>query len=134
MFYLEGRFAPYPEVLFLPQKKYSKKLFAVTTKLKNRPFVCSDLNSLAPLFQTKILAYDKNSFFLTLIRQGEKKETKILAYNKILYLTLIRQGEIFTFHSINYFFINRKRALRPLPRSTFFTAKKVLKKTLRCDY
>ena len=101
----------------------------MTPKLKNRPFVCSDLNSLAPLFQTKILAYDKNSFFLTLIRQGEKKETKILAYNKILYLTLIRQGEIFTFHSINYFFINRKRALRPLPRSTFFSTKKVLKKS-----
>ena len=101
----------------------------MTPKLKNRLFVCSDLNSLAPLFQTKILAYDKNSFFLTLIRQGEKKETKILAYNKILFLTLIRQGEIFTFHSINYFFINRKRALRPLPRSTFFTAKKVLKKS-----
>ena len=79
----------------------------MTPKLKNRPFVCSDLNSLAPLFQTKILAYDKNSFFFT----------------------LIRQGEIFTFHSINYFFINRKRALRPLPRSTFFTAKKVLKKS-----
>ena len=101
----------------------------MTTKLKKQPFVCSDLDSIAPLFQTKILAYDKNSFFLTLIRQGEKIRNKILAYNKILYLTLIRQGEIFTFHSINNFFINRKRALRPLPRSTFVTAKKVLKKS-----
>ena len=101
----------------------------MTPKLKKQPFVYSDLNSLAPLSQTKILAYDKNSFFLTLIRQGEKMRNKILAYNKILYLTLIRQGEIFTFHSINYFFINRKRALRPLTRSTFFSAKKVLKKS-----